>query len=85
MFPACSAEMLLPLWLKTWRFPVLTQSDQVRLVMFTMGRFPFKYGWLMCTACWEVLFRYLMTSGWEILADKTVTFQHKIGSMTDKL
>ena len=25
--PACPAEMLLTLWLKTWRLPVLTGSD----------------------------------------------------------
>ena len=44
MFPACTAEMLPNLRLKTGRLPgTLTGSDQVRFVMFMTGRFAFKY------------------------------------------
>ena len=50
VFLVCPAEMLLTLWLKTWRLPVLTGSDQVRLVMFTTGRFCVKYGRFVSTA-----------------------------------
>ena len=70
VFPACPGDMLPTLPLKTWRLPVLTGSDQIRLVMLTAGRFPFKYGWLMCTAYQEVVFRYLTTTGWEVHSDK---------------
>ena len=55
VFPACPSEMLPTVWLKTWRLPVLTESDQVRWVMFTTGRFPVKYGQLVCVACREVV------------------------------
>ena len=40
LFPACPAEMLPTLRLKTGTFPILMGSDQVRLVM--TGSFPFK-------------------------------------------
>ena len=37
VFPACPAEMLPTLWLKTGRLPFLTRSVQVRSVMFMMN------------------------------------------------
>ena len=41
MFPACPAAMLPTLWPKNLKFPILTGSDQVRLVMLssTVGLF----------------------------------------------
>ena len=73
MFLACSAEMLPTPWLKTLRLLVLMGSDSVRLVMFTTGRFPFKYGRFVYMACREVVFGYLTLTGQEVLPDKTVT------------
>ena len=43
MFPACPAEMIPTLQLKTWELPILTVSVQVRLAMFTTSQFPFNY------------------------------------------
>ena len=39
MVPACPAEMLPTLLLKTGRLPVLMGSDQVRTVMFKTDQF----------------------------------------------
>ena len=71
MFPACPAEMLLTLWLKTGRLPVLIGSAQVRLAKFTIDRF--KYSRFVCKACRVVVSRYLTTTGRKVVPDKTVT------------
>ena len=55
VFPACLAEILLTLWLKTERLAILTGSVQVRSVMF-----PFKYRQFVLTACLEGESCYLM-------------------------
>ena len=77
MFPACHAEMLRTLWLKTWELPVLTGSVQVRLVMFTTGQCLFKYGRLVCAACWEVESWYLTMTGRQVLPDKMAAVSNK--------
>ena len=54
MFPACPAELLLTLHLKTGRLAILRESVQVRSVMFMTGQFALKYGRLVFTACLKV-------------------------------
>ena len=44
----------------------------------------FKYGQLVCTVCPEVMFRYIITTGRELLPDKIVTVQDKTASVADK-
>ena len=73
MLPACLAEMLLTLWSKSWILSVMIGSDQVRLEMFTTGQFPFNYSQLVCMACPEVVFSYLIMRGLGVLPDKMVT------------
>ena len=65
--------MLPTLWLETWILPILMGSDQVMLVIFMTGSFPFKYGQFVSTTCWEVLFSFLTTTNQELLPDKMVT------------
>ena len=84
VFPACPAEMLPTLQLKTGRLPVLTGSVHVRLVRFTAGVFALKYGQFVLRACLEVESWYLTRTGREFYQDKTVTLQDKMGSVTNK-
>ena len=69
VFLACPAEMLPTLWLKTGRLSALKGSVQVRSVMFTTGRFPFKYCQLVFRVCQEAESWYLSTTGLECLQD----------------
>ena len=78
VFPACPAEMLTTLRLKTGRFPVLMGSDQIRLFMFMTGLFSFKYGRFVLMTCLEVESWYLTRTEWEVFQDKTVTLQDKM-------
>ena len=84
VLPACPAEMLTTLQLKTGRLPVLMGIVEVRSEMFVTGQFPFKYGWFVCMACGEVDSWYLTTTGREVLPDRTVTVKDKTGSVTNK-
>ena len=43
MFPACTSEVLLTLWLKTGRLSIFMGSVQVRSVKFTTGQVPSVY------------------------------------------
>ena len=69
VFQACPAEMLPTLQLKTGRHPVLMESVQVRLVMFTTGLFPSKDSRLAWTACQVVESWYLAKTGQLIQPD----------------
>ena len=84
MVPASPAEMLMTLQSKTWRLPILTGTDQVRLVMFKTVQFAFKYSRFVYMACQEVMFRYLTKTSQEVLPYKMVTKKYKMGSVSSK-
>ena len=73
VFLACRAAMLLTLWLKTGRLPILTGSDQVSSFMYTTVLFAFKYSQFVLSACMEVESWYLTKTGWQVFQDKKVT------------
>ena len=66
LFLACPAEMLQTQWLKTGRLPILTGSDQVILIMYMTGLFPFKYGQFVLMGCQEVESWYLIKTGRQV-------------------